>query len=201
MSKVDVYWVEDENGHGRFLNYPEGGSLYEEAKSARESGREMEVYKPNREDEEDYIPASEAKASVSIDPYEGTITVSGPSWLVGDVANSDSFKKNYTENKALLNAINAYRTNPDSTIADPNTGEAIKISDVLKSYQDSANSYAGAFAQIKEYKSDAQSRYGVNFSDANVYTANNYHRKDDYDANGVIYIPDLYSFICTKAPA
>lgn len=181
-------WFEVKNEKGevvKSLYAPKGGALYDELSSG--SGQ---AYKTNGTDAEEYLPAAEAKASVSIDPYEGTVTVSGPSWLVGDVMNSDSFKKNYTENKALLNAVNAYRTNPDSTIADPKTGEAIKISDVLKSYQDGANSYAGAFAQIKEYKLDAQSKYGVNFSDENVYTANNYHRKDDYDTNGVIYIPD-----------
>lgn len=179
-----VYKVIGEDGKTEHIIFaPEGGSIQSSLSSG--SGQ---AYKTNGTDTEDYLPAAEAKASVSIDPYEGTITVSGPKWLIGDVINSDSFKKNYTENKALLNAINAYRTNPDSTVVDPTSGNPIKVSDILKSYQDGANSYANAYTQIKDYKIDANKKYGVNFSDENVYTANNFHSKEDYDANGVIYI-------------
>ena len=181
-------WFEVKNEKGevvKSLYAPKGGALYDELSSG--SGQ---VYKPNREDEEEYVSVSEAKVNTSIDPYEGTITLSGPKWLIGEVVDSDSFKKNYTENKALLNAINAYRTNPDSTVVDPTNGNPIKVSDIIKSYQDGANSYANAYTQIKDYKLDAQSKYGVNFSDENVYTANNFHSKEDYDANGVIYIPN-----------
>ena len=189
-----VYKVIGEDGKTEHIIFaPEGGSI----QSGLSSGS-GQAYKTNGTDTEDYLPATEAKASVSIDPYEGTITVSGPKWLIGDVINSDSFKKNYTENKALLNAINAYRTNPDSTVVDPTSGDPIKVSDILKSYQDGANSYANAYTQIKDYKIDANKKYGVNFSDENVYTANNFHSKEDYDANGVIYIPnwakDMYKW-------
>ncbi len=190
MSSTDVYFVRDENGGGHFLHYTEGGSLYEEAKKDRESGATSQVYKSGRPDEEIYTPTSEAKATTTIDPMTGTITVDGPSWLTSEIVNSDSFKKNYSENKALLGLVNMYRNDTDSTIIDQTTGNPIKVADAINTYMDSANAYSGAFAAIKNYKDDVANKYGTSLTDQDVYIANNFHNKADYDKNGVVYVPE-----------
>lgn len=163
---------------------PQGGSLRQELESGGK------VYKPNREDEETYVPISEAKATTTIDPVSGTITVKGPSWLTSEIINSDSFKENYSENKALLGLVNMYRNDPDSSIADPTTGNPIKVADALMTFQDAANNYAGSFAMIKDYKEDIAAKYGTNFTDQDVAIANTFYDKADYNKSGAVYISD-----------
>lgn len=180
-----VYDVLDAEGNvEKTIIAPEGGSI----ESALSSGGK--VYQPNREDEEQYIPTREATATTTIDPVSGTITVRGPKWLTGEIINSDSFKKNYSENKALLGLVNMYRSDPDSTIADPTTGDPIKVSDALRTFQDSANNYAGSFAAIKSYKEDISAKYGTNFTDQDVAIANTFYDKADYNKSGAVYVPD-----------
>ena len=112
--KYEEVNVLDENGNViDTQRYPEGGSLYNEAKKAREEGGSYKVYQSGRPEEEVYTPVSEAKATTTIDPVSGTITVKGPSWLTSEIINSDSFKENYSENKALLGLVNMYRNDPD----------------------------------------------------------------------------------------
>lgn len=180
-----VYEVLDDKGNVvKKLVAPAGGSL----KQDLESGTRF--YKTNNENEEDYVSMNEAKATVSISPTEGKIIVSGPSWLTSDIINSDSFKKNYTENSSLLSLVNAYRTDPTASIADPTTGEPIKVSDAIGEYMRMANEYAGSYAQIKSYKEQINKQYGVGFTDTDVAIATNYQGKEDYDSKSAIYIPD-----------
>lgn len=186
--KVEV--LNDKGEAERTLMYPEGGSLYEEAKRARESGTPLQVYKTNGTDSEEYTTASNANVSTSIDPIKGTVSLNGPSWLISEVAASDSFKKNYTENKALLQLVNLYRADPSSTVVNDKTQEPIKVSDMIKSYQDAATAYANAFTDIKSEKINANKKYGVNYTDEDVYIANNFYDKNDYPSNGVVYIPN-----------
>ena len=189
--KYEEVNVLDENGNViGTQRYPEGGSLYAEAKKAREEGGTYSVYQTNAPDEEVYTPVSEAKATTTIDPMTGTITVRGPKWLTGEIINSDSFKKNYSENKALLGLVNMFRSDPNSTIADPTTGDPIKVSDALRTFQDSANNYAGSFAMIKNYKEDISAKYGASFTDQDVAVANTFYNKDDYNKSGAVYVPD-----------
>lgn len=189
--KYEEVNVLDENGNVvSTLRYPEGGSLYNEAKKAREEGGSYRVYQSGRPEEEVYTPVSEAKATTTIDPVSGTITVKGPSWLTSEIINSDSFKENYSENKALLGLVNMYRNDPDSSIADPTTGNPIKVADALMTFQDSANNYAGSFAMIKDYKEDIATKYGTNFTDQDVAIANTFYDKADYNNSGAVYIPE-----------
>lgn len=189
--KYEEVNVLDENGNVvGTQRYPEGGSLYKEAKKAREEGGSYSVYQSGRPEEEVYTPVSEAKATTTIDPLTGTITVDGPDWLTSEIVNSDTFKKNYSENKALLGLVNMYRSDPSSTIADPTTGNPISVADALRTFQDSANDYAGSFATIKSFKDDVSSKYGTNFTDEEVAIANTFYNKDDYNKSGAVYIPD-----------
>lgn len=181
-------WFEIKDNDGKVIDSiyaPSGGALYRELSTG--SGQ---VYMPNRDDEETYVSVSEAKANVSIDPTNGQITVTGPKWLTSQIVNSDSFKKNYSENSSLLGLVNMYRNDSESTIVDQTTGDPIKVTDALKVYEDSANSYAAAFGAIQDYKADKEKKYGVSMSDNDVYVANNFYNKADYDKNGVIYIPN-----------
>ena len=189
--KYEEVNVLDENGNViGTQRYPEGGSLYNEAKKAREEGGSYSVYQSGRPEEEVYTPVSEAKATTTIDPFTGTITVDGPDWLTSEIVNSDSFKKNYSENKALLGLVNMYRNDPDSSIADPTTGNPIKVADALRTFQDSANNYAGSFAMIIDYKDDIAAKYGTNFTDQDVAVANTFYDKADYSKSGAVYIPE-----------
>lgn len=179
-----VYDVLDENGKViKTLIAPKGGSL----RSDLEAGKE--VYKPNRAGEEEYISTSEAKASISIDPKKGRITVDGPKWLTNQIVNSESFKKNYSENSSLLGLVNLYRSDRASTVTDPTTGDPIKVSDAIKVFQESATNYGETFVPIANYKSDIKKKYGANLADKDIYIANNFYNKADYDKNGAIYIP------------
>ena len=77
-NRVFEVFGEDGKAEGTLIA-PQGGSLRQELESGGK------VYKPNREDEETYVPISEAKATTTIDPVSGTITVKGPSWLTSDI--------------------------------------------------------------------------------------------------------------------
>ena len=181
----DYYNVLDENGNvERTLVAPEGGSLRQEL----ESGKQF--YKPNREGEEDYVSVSEAVADITINPTTGRIKVDGPEWLTSQIINSDSFKKNYSENKALLGLVNLFRNDPNATITDPTTGDPIKVTDAIQTFQDSATKYGQNFAPISDYKDDISKKYGASFTDEDVYVANNFYNKDDYNKSGAIYVPD-----------
>lgn len=181
----EYYNVLDENGNvERTLVVPEGGSLRQEL----ESGKQF--YKPNREDEEDYVPVSEAVADITIDPVNGRIKVDGPEWLTSQIVNSESFKKNYSENKALLGLVNLFRNDPNATITDPTTGDPIKVADALNTYQENATTYGRTFAPITAYKDDVVAKYGASFTDEDAMIANNFHDKADYNRSGAIYIPD-----------
>ena len=171
-NRVFEVFGEDDKVEGTLIA-PPGGSL----KSDLESGRG--VYKTNKEGDETYTPVSEAKATTTIDPMTGTITVKGPSWLTSEIINSDSFKKNYSENKALLGLVNMYRNDADSTIIDQTTGDPIKVADAINTYMNSANAYAGAFTAIKNFKDDIANKYGASLTDQDVYIATNFHTKAD----------------------
>lgn len=183
MSKA--YAVLDADGNvEKTILAPEGGSL----RTSLDAGGD--VYKTNKEGDEIYTPTSEAKVETDIDPVKGTITVKGPKWLTSEVVASDSFKKNYSQNKGLLSLVNMYRSDPTSTITDPTTGEPIKVSDAIRTYQDSLSSYGADFALIREYKNNISKKYGVNFSDEEVAIANTFYNKDDYNKSGAVYVPE-----------
>lgn len=194
MAKTQKYEqvrVLDENGQTEYtLRYPEGSSMYNQIKDAREGGGSFQVFKPNEEGEELYTSTTNASAQTSIDPKAGTITVKGPKWLVNDIVNSDSFKENFTNNKSLLSFVNQYRMNPLSSVQNPSTGETTPIASVIQQFQDSANSYANSYAEIADYKDDINKKFGVNFTDKNAAVATNYIDKQDYKSNSVVYVPE-----------
>lgn len=197
--KYETVNVLDENGNVvDTLKYPEGGSLYNEAKKARESGKSYNVYKSNKEGEEIYTPESQATADITINPTTGIINVDGPDWLTSQIINSDSFKKNYSENSALLGLVNLYRNDPTSTIVDSTTGDPIKVTDALQIFQAGATNYGQTFSMVSKYKSDVADQYGANFTDKDVTIANTFYDKNDYNKNGAVYVPGwakgLYSW-------
>ena len=176
--------VDDKGNTKKILMAPEGGSLRSEMEAERS------FYQPNRKGEEDYAPASTAVADITIDPVKGNINVDGPDWLTSQIINSESFKKNYSENKALLGLVNLFRNNPTATITDPTTGDPIKVVDAIKTFQDGATSYGQTFAPISAYKEDIAKKYGATFTDEDVAVSNTFYNKDDYNKSGAIYIPD-----------
>lgn len=178
------YEVTDENGNVvDVLMKPEGGSL----KDALESGEDF--YMSGKEDEEVWTPTSEAVADITIDPSTGSINVDGPDWLTSQIINSDSFKKNYSQNKALLGLVNLFRNDPSSTITDQTTGEPIKVTDAIQTFQDSATSFGQTFAPISAYKDRVEKQYGANLSDEDVAISNTFYNKDDYNKSGAVYVP------------
>ena len=189
--KIDAYDVLDEKGNVvDTLYYPEGGTLYSQAKKNREAGNENYVYKTNKASDEIYTPTYKAKATTSIDPIAGTITVKGPSWLTSEIVNSDSFKKNYSENKALLSAVNLYRQNANAKMS-MTDGSTMGVRDVINEFQDMANYNTENFALIQDFKDTQKARYGVNMSDSDVSIANTFYDKDsgDYNKKGAVYLP------------
>ena len=181
----DIYTILDEDGKVvDALVKPEGGSL----KETLESGEDF--YKSGREEDELWTPTSEAVADITIDPSTGHIKVDGPSWLTSQVVNSESFKKNYSENSSLLGLVNLYRQDASATITDQTTGDPIKVIDAIKVYQDSATNYGQMFAPIAAYKDKINKQYGANFSDDDVAVSNTFYNKEDYNKSGAVYIPD-----------
>lgn len=179
------YAVKDEDGKVvDVLVKPQGGTL----KTALESGEDF--YQSGKEDEENWTPVSEAVADITIDPATGHINVDGPSWLTSQIINSDSFKKNYSENKALLGLVNLYRQDATATITDQTTGDPIKVTDAIQTFQDSATNYGKTFAPISAYKDRISRQYGANFSDNDVAISNTFYNKEDYNKNGAVYVPN-----------
>ena len=179
------YKVTDDEGNiEKILVAPEGGSL----KGILESGEEF--YQSGREDEEVWTPVSEAKADITINPSTGRINVDGPEWLTSQIINSDSFKKNYSENKALLGLVNLYRQDPNATVTSQTTGDPIKVTDAIQVYQDGATKYGITFAPISAYKDDISKKYGANFSDQDVAISSTFYNKADYNKSGAVYIPE-----------
>ena len=187
--KVDVYKVKDKEGNVvDTLHYPEGGSLYEEAKKARESGGSSQVYKTNKEGDEIYTPTYEAKATTRIDPMTKTITVTGPSWLTSEIVNSDSFKKNYSENPSLQQLANIFAQNTEAAVP-LNDGSTKSVRELLADFEASADSYSNSFAAIKNFKDTQKTRYGVDMSDTDVAIASSFYDKADYKGNEAVYLP------------
>lgn len=188
--KVDVYNVLDEDGNVEYtLRFPEGSSMYNQAERDREEEKETYVFKPGSADTEQYLMAADAKVDVSIDPVAGTVTLDGPSWLTSTIANSDSFKKNYSENKTLLSAINLYRADPNAKFADDQNGNPISATDMIGQFSDMANAYANSYVAIETEKASAKKRLGVNWTDEDVYIANTSYDKNDYRDDDLVYIP------------
>lgn len=185
--KVDIYGVYDEDGNriGE-LRYPQGpdGKSY----LNREQGNEGTVYKPNNSDKELWESTTDATVTTDIDPIANTITVTGPKWLTSQVVNSDSFKKNISENGALASAISLYQQDPNASMS-MTDGTTQKVSDVLNEFKNSADLYGNSFAKIKNYKDTQKEKYGVEFDDTQVAVATNFVDKKDYKGNEAIYIP------------
>lgn len=180
---ADVFKVYGEDGKVEdVLFYPEGSSG---AKELEDSGS---TYKTNDENKEPYGFISDAKATVEIDPFTNTINVDGPEWLTSEIVNSDSFKKNYSENKALMSLAASYRQNPNSSFLD-SEGNTVTVAGAIQQFANSAQSFASSFADVMNYKSTMLNRFGAEFSDEDVSIANTYYDKSDYDASGAIYLP------------
>lgn len=188
--KVDIYNVLDENGNVEYtLRFPEGSTMYDQANRDREEGRETYVYKPGSASTEKYAMAADANVDVSIDPVAGTITLDGPSWLTSTIANSDSYKKNYSQNKTLLSAVNLYRSDPNAKFADDKNGNPITATEAISQFANMANAYANSYTAIEAEKESAKKRLGVNWTDEDVFIANTSYDKNDYKKDSLVYIP------------
>lgn len=180
---ADIFKVYGEDGKVEdVLFYPEGSGA---AKELEDSGS---IYKTNDEDKEIYGLMSEAEATIDIDPFTNTINVDGPEWLTSEIINSDTFKKNYSENKALMSLAASYRQNPSSSFLD-SEGKTVTVSDAIQQFADSAQSYASSFADVMSYKSTMLNRFGAEFTDDDVSIANTYYDKSDYNAKGAVFLP------------
>lgn len=187
---VDVYNVVDADGNVvDTVKYEEGSTDYERSKANRDNGVESYVYKTNKEGDDAWHSTLDATVTTDIDPIGGIITVTGPKWLTSEVVESDTFKKNFSENSALLQTINLYRQDADATVQ-TSDGQMLSVQDVLGKYEEGASSYASSFAAIKAYKDTQLKKFGVNMSDADVSIASSFINKDDYDKNSVVYLPE-----------
>lgn len=187
--EVEVYNVLDDEGNVESQQrYAQGSSMYNQVKADQEAGRETYVFKSNRPGSETYTMAGDAKFDVDIDPVAGRITVDGPSWLTSEIINSDSFKQNYSENKTLLSAVNAFRKDPNAKFADDKNGNSISAADMIGQFEDMASNYANSYVELVNAKDTAKKRYGVNWTDEDVYMANTFYDKKDYDKNGRVYL-------------
>lgn len=145
------------------------------------------IYKPGGSD--DYAPVSSAQADIKIDPSSGKIVVSGPKWLTSEIVNSESFKKNYSENKTLLNLVNQVRKNPLASFVDPTSGETVTASSMIKQFQESATNFSKSYGSVVAFKEDTSYKFGVNFTDDNVFVASNSLDKENYSGTSVVYVP------------
>lgn len=189
--KVDVYNVYDKDGNVEgTVRYAEGTEEYEKAKAAREAGDTFRVFKSNKEGAEEYTPTYKADVTVRVDPAGGRILVDGPDWLTKEVVQSDTFKQNYSQNKALLSAVSLYRKDPSATVTDTSTGEAMNVGDVIKVFEDSASAYGNQFALITDIKDSFRHKYGAALTDEDVAIASStYNKNDNYDKDGLVYVP------------
>ena len=186
--KVDVYELVDSEGKVvGTQRLKEGTERYETAKKNRENGVGNYFYHKSGSDEE-WTPTSEATANVQINPVGGTIEVTGPEWLTSQIVNSDTFKKNYSENKALLSAVNLFRQSPIANV-ETNSGETMPVAQLIGKYADQASLYASKFAEIKDYKETQNKKFGVNLSDEDVAIARSVYDKADYNADSAVYVP------------
>ena len=184
---VDTYEIKDEKGNVEAtIKYEEGTDEFKRAKANRESGVGNYFYKPAGSN--DYVSTYDAKVDVEIDPVAGVVEVHGPEWLASEVINSDTFKQNYTENKALISAINLYRQNPEAQ-TQTTSGEVMSVADVIGRYATSAEGYASSFVAISDYKDTQKKKFGVNMTDQDVAIASAVYNKDDYDSNAAVYVP------------
>jgi len=185
--KVDVYQVLDKDGNVvkelRYPQNPETGKSY----LSSDDGTNK-VYMPNNDSEELYVAASDAKATTDIDPIAGKVTVTGPKWLTSQIVNSDTFKKNISENSALSSAVSLYQNDQNAKMT-TSTGDIVSAADVISDYAKMADSYSKAAAEIISYREDKKKKYGVEFTDEEIAIASSFVDKDDYKGNETIYIP------------
>ena len=191
-NQVDVYEILDENGNptGEELRYPVNPKTGKSYLTPAE-GSSTYVYKTNDPNDEVYANTKDATASIDIDPVGGIITVTGPKWLTSQVVNSESFKKNYSENKALLSAINLYNQDPNSKMEFAD-GTEKTAAEVIGDYTKNAARYGNAAGWLATEKRKFKDQFGVDMSDEDVMIANNFVDKDDYKGTEPIFIDPKY---------
>ena len=192
MSSTDIYFFTDKDGNGHFLHYPEGGSLYADAKNNREAGVKNTVYTGNGTTQEDYEPlftAEDVKAATSITMDDkGKITVKAPKMVL----DSDSFKQ-AVQQDVLKQASQAYQLNKDYKLPyneyNQETGQTketeITIPEYIKKLDESVKSIAGNVANAKALREHYVSNYNEkarNLTDSQIQMTTDYK-------NGVIPIP------------
>lgn len=165
--------------------------------SEQAAGRNPYFYMPDKDADREgkdvldiQRPTTEASVDISVNTALNTITAKGPKWLVDDVVNSETFKKNWTQNSAFKQLAAAYNANPDSQFQDAE-GNMHSAAEMLNQYVDAANKFAKAFPLIKNTKLTAKDMYGVDLSDEQASEwLTGYNKELGYDSNGAIYLPD-----------
>lgn len=193
--RVDIYNVVDKDGNVvDTLRYPQGGSLYEGAKSNREAGASNIVYGGAGE-QEDYEPLFtnedvKAATSISINEDTGKITIKAPKM----VTESESFKQAINQD-VLKQASQAYKLNKDYKLPydeyDKETGETkqteITIPEYISKINESVKSLASDIVTaryLRSYYAKNLNEKAVNLSDAQVQMSTDFK-------NGVIPIPEF----------
>lgn len=188
--KVDVYKVYDSDGNVvkelRYPVNPETGKSY----LTPDDGETAYVYQPNDPKKEVWVSTKEATATTSIDPVSGKITVKGPSWLTEEIINSDSFKQNYSQNKGLLAAVNLYRQDPNAKFADGADGSPISAAEAIGQYSQMADIYSKQYTKLANAKQAAKDKFGIDYTDEDVYIESSFATRDDYNKSDLVYIPD-----------
>ena len=193
--RVDIYNVVDKDGNVvDTLRYPQGGSLYEGAKSNREAGASNIVYGGTGE-QEDYEPLFtnedvKAATSISINEDTGKITIKAPKM----VTESESFKQAINQD-VLKQASQAYKLNKDYKLPydeyDKETGETkqteITIPEYISKINESVKSLASDIVTaryLRSYYAKNLNEKAANLSDAQVQMSTDFK-------NGVIPIPEF----------
>lgn len=167
--RTDIYDVIDKNGNVvGTVRYPEGGSLYEDAKKNRESGAANTVYGGTSDSQEQYEPLFspddiKAATSFSLDKKTGKITVKAPSAAL----KNETFKKQVTDAASAISQN--YKLNPDYKYALMNNSEETKTSEewVDEIKGDIADMAAQAVS-IEKMKAKVKADDGVDLSDEDV---------------------------------
>lgn len=147
------------------------------------------VYDAGKEDAHQWVDTSTVEAKTAIDPMSGRVFVKGPQWLVDSVLSSESFKKEYLENKNILSVVNAYRVSPNAVFP-KDDGTTMSVTDALAELDHYGSELARSVAGIKTYQMGANRRFGVDLSETQVGTATTNYDKKSYKDTDVIYIPD-----------
>lgn len=130
-------------------------------------------------------------ATMSYD--NGKITFNVPDYM----ANSDWFKKNFTENDNFKSLAAAYKMDPTgatgltTTDSEGNTVQR-NVSDLLEQYSQALGDFSKQYQGVEDLRNSVKQKTGITMDDDTILIyANEITRdKNKFDNNSVVYIPE-----------